>query len=136
MGSRGAFEDSGLTGISPELREYSEIDRIDGSKVLNWDVGTNNRSPVYSNTANTVYYSYSSTFDCIERICFYENHRLVKTIDMEKHGQPAHKHKWSHAGTQVGRATHSKKNVYELNKEDMRYYNAAKKWNYEHNKNK
>ena len=132
MGSRGKFEDSGLTGISSELREYSEIDRIDGHKVLRWDAGKNNRSPVYSNTPDTVYYSYSTNDDRIERICFYKDHRLVKTIDMEKHGNPAHVHKWSHAGTKVGRITHSESNIFKLSSKDMKFYNKAKKWNYEH----
>ena len=134
MGSRGRFEDSGLTGISPELREYSEIDRIDGIKVIKWDTGKNNRSPVYSNTPNTVYYSYSSKRKCIERILFYKGHRLIKSIDMEKGNNHAHVHKWSYAGTQVGRIPHDKSNIFELDKIDKRYYLKAKYWNDEHRK--
>ena len=134
MGSRGKFEDSGLTGISPELREYSEIDRIDGHKVLKWDVGDNNRTPVYANTPDTVYYSYSTTDRRIERILFYEEHRLVRSIDMGDKRHPAHAHKWSHAGMQVGRIAHSKKNIFELSRKDMTFYNKAKKWNDEHRK--
>ena len=129
MGSRGKFEDSGLTGISPELREYSEIDRIDGHKVLRWDAGKNNRSPVYSNTPDTIYYSYSSKRKCIEKILFFKDHRLVKSIDMEKGNNPAHVHKWSHAGSQVGRIPHDPNNIFKLSREDMKFYLKAKSWN-------
>lgn len=129
MGGRSAFEKSGRSGINQELREYSIIDYIDVIKVIKWDYGKNSRTPVYSNTPDTMYYSYSTKYDRIERVCFYNNHRLVRTIDMEKNGQPAHAHKWSHEGMQVGRTSHSKSNTYELNDKDIKYYNAAKNWN-------
>lgn len=132
MGSRGAFIKSGKKGIAPDQREYSVIDYIDGVKVIQWDLGKNNRTPVYSNTPDTKYYSYSTKYQRIERICFYKDHRLVWTIDMEKNGRPAHAHKWSHAGMMVGRAPHNKENTFELSDKDLKYYNAAKNWNNEH----
>ena len=132
MGSRGAFEKSGRNGIAQNLREYSVIDYIDGIKVVKWDFGKNNKTPIYSNTSDTMYYSYSTKDRRIERICFYKDHRLVWTIDMEKNGQPAHAHKWSHEGMRVGRVSHSKSNTFELSTKDLKYYNAAKNWNDEH----
>lgn len=132
MGSRGAFEQSEKSGIARDLREYSVVDYINGIKVITWDAGDNNRTPVYSNTADTKYYSYSEKSHRIERICFYKDHRLVWTIDLEKNGQPAHAHKWSHAGMNVGRVSHSKSNTFELSKKDLKYYHAAKNWNDAH----
>lgn len=132
MGGRGAFIKSGMTGIAQEYREYSVVDYIGCFKVIQWDMGDNNHTPVYSNTPNTVYYSYSKERGQIERILFYKDHHLTCSIDMEKHGNPAHVHKWDISGTQVGRVAHSRKNTFGLSTTDMKYYNEAKKWNEEH----
>ena len=131
MGSRGVFEKSGMAGINEEFREYSVVDYIDGMKVIKWDGGNNNKSPVYSNTPNTVYYFYSTTNGRIEKIHYFKDHKLVRSVDMKK-GELPHAHKWSAAGNAIGRKSHSKSNVFPLTTQDQKFYNLAKKWNDEH----
>ena len=132
MGSRGAFQKSGMKGIALILREYSVIDYIDGVKVIAWNGGSNNRTPVYSNTPNTTYFSYSMTGHRIEKIYFYENHRLVRSVDMKEDEGLVHAHNWNHAETQVGRIAHDKKNIYSLTPQERRLYEAARRWNVAH----
>ena len=131
MGGRGAFIKSGMTGIAEEYREYSVVDYIDGIKVLTWNKGKNNRTIPYSNTPNTIYFSYSSTNNRIEKIYYYKDHRLVRSIDM-KLGEPPHVHKWEVAGIEVGRIAHDPANVFKLNAQDRKLYEAALKWNKKH----
>lgn len=131
MGSRGAFEKSGMTGIAPSQREYSVIDHIEGIKVVTWDGGKNNRTPVYSNTPNAIYFSCSAQDTRIEKIYFYKNHRLVRSVDMKEGEEPVHAHDWSHAGAQVGRIAHDKKNIHSLTPRERDLYEAASRWNAE-----
>ena len=132
MGSRGAFVKSGMHGIALAYREYSVVGYIDGIKVIRHDTKKNNPTPVYSNSPDTVYYSYSTNSGQIERILFYKKHRLVYSIDLEKGGNPAHAHKWGGSGQMIGRNRHDPDNVFKLTVSDMRYYKLAKEWNKEH----
>ena len=86
MGDRGSYSsDYGKSdGIPPENRQYSEVGRIGNIKVIQSDATTNNRTPTYSNTCNTTYFSYSKERDRIESIYYYRNHRLVKSVDFGK----------------------------------------------------
>ena len=67
MGDRGSYSsDYGKSGgIPPENRQYSEVGRIGNIKVIQSDATTNNRTPTYSNTSNTTYFSYSKERDRI-----------------------------------------------------------------------
>jgi len=132
MGGRGAFEKSGMHGISEEHREYSTISQIGRIKVVQWDKGSNNKPMTYSNTPNTTYYSYSKEHHWIEKIFFYRNHRLYKSIDM-KPGETPHVHYWKE-GKSVGRKSHDPNNVYPLSGRDKRLVIQAKTWNRKHKK--
>lgn len=130
MGGRGAFEQSGGKGIAPEFREYSTIGYLNHIKIVQWDKGTNNKTITYSNTRNTTYYSYNQRKGVIEKIYYYRNHRLVKSVDMFDKAGP-HTHYWKN-GTAVGRKSHDPKNAFRMNDRDTRLYEAAIKWNNEH----
>ena len=132
MGGRGAFEKSGGTGINVEDREYSTIGYLNHIKIIQWDKGINNKTITYSNTKNTTYYSYNKKNGRIEKIYYYRNHRLVKSVDMYDKAGP-HIHYWKN-GNVVGRKSHDPKNTFAMNERDTRLYNAAIKWNKEHGK--
>ena len=116
-------------GIPIDNRYYSEIGRIDGIKIIQCDAFSNNPTPTYSNTANTVYYSYSKENGRIEHIYYFKKHRLVKSVDFKK-GEVPHTHYWN-TGV-VGRKKHDKHNTFELSDRDKRLMNKALKWNKEH----
>lgn len=132
MGGRGAFEKSGGNGIAQEYREYSTIGTLNHIKIVQWDKGKNNKTIPYSNTKNTTYYSYSWKKGKIEKIYYYRNHKLVKSVDMYDKAGP-HIHYWKN-GNIVGRKSHDPKNTFTMNERDSRLYNAAIKWNREHGK--
>lgn len=132
MGGRGAFNASGGTGIKEEFREYSTIGYLNHIKIVQWDRGINNKTITYSNTRNTTYYSYNKKNGRIEKIYYYRNHRLVKSVDMYDKAGP-HIHYWKN-GNVVGRKSHDPKNTFAMNERDTRLYNAAIEWNKEHGK--
>ena len=72
MGDRGSYSpDYGKTGgIPPENRKYSDVGSINNIKVIQSDETSNNRTPTYSNTSNTTYFSYSKERDRIENIYY------------------------------------------------------------------
>ena len=127
MGDRGSYSsDYGKSdGIPPENRQYSEVGRIGNIKVIHSDATTNNRTPTYSNTSNTTYFSYSKERDRIESIYYYRNHRLVKSVDFGKNGEHPHVHYWNSSGL-VGRKRHDKRNIFALSDRDKRLMNLAK----------
>ena len=127
MGDRGSYSsDYGKSdGIPPENRQYSEVGRIGNIKVIQSDATTNNRTPTYSNTSNTTYFSYSKERDRIESIYYYRNHRLVKSVDFGKNGEHPHVHYWNYSGL-VGRKRHDKRNIFALSDRDKRLMNLAK----------
>lgn len=129
MGDRGSYSsDYGKSGgIPPENRKYSEVGRIGNIKVIQSDATSNNRTPTYSNTSNTTYFSYSKERDRIEGIYYYRNHRLVKSVDFGKNGETPHVHYWSSSGL-VGRKRHDKRNIFALSERDKRLMNLAKKF--------
>lgn len=132
MGGRGAFEKSGGSGIAKEYREYSTISQIGRIKVVQWDKGINNKTINYSNTPNTTYYSYSTRYNRIEKIYFFRNHRLYKSIDMKLNETP-HVHYWKE-GKSVGRKSHDPNNVFQLSGRDARLVRQAQDWNEKHKK--
>ena len=128
MGSRGKFNPSyGRTGGIPvESREYSVVAMIGRIKVIQCDTMPNNPTPTYSNTANTVYFSFSKERGRIEHIYFYRNHRLVKSIDLDGKTVP-HAHYW-HTEV-VGRKRHDKRNFHRLTGRDFRLLGLAMEFN-------
>lgn len=128
MGARGAFDRRyGRTGGIPlENRHYSSIGKLGNIKVIQCDDKSNNPSPTYSNTANTTYFSYSKENKRIERICYYKDHKLVKTVDF-KPGEEPHVHYWN--GTVVGRKAHDKNNHHALSDRDKRLMKLAQSYN-------
>lgn len=130
MGGRGSFLKSGGRGIPVEDREYSTIGTLGRIKIVQWDKGTTNSTTVYSNTPNTTYYSFSKERNRIEKIYYFRNHRLRKSIDFEIDKNKPHVHYWKN-GEVVGRKPHDKKNMFPLDERDMRLYKQAMKWNNE-----
>lgn len=128
MGSRGKFSKSyGRTGGIPiENREYSCIVNIGKIKIIQCDVKKNNPTPTYSNTANTTYFSYSKENGCIERIYYYKNHKLYKSVDFKNNENP-HTHYWSN--TVVGRKSHDRHNSHGLSNRDHRLMQQALDYN-------
>ena len=130
MGGRGSFLKSGGRGIPIEDREYSTIGTLGRIKIVQWDKGTTNSTTVYSNTPNTTYYSFSKERNRIEKIYYFRNHRLRKSVDFEIDKNKPHVHYWKN-GEVVGRKSHDKKNMFPLDERDMRLYKQAMKWNNE-----
>lgn len=133
MGGRGQFVASCGHGISEEYREYSTISQIGRIKVVQWDKGTNNATITYSNTPNTTYYAYSKERKRIEKIYFYRNHRLYKSIDLDIDKGTPHVHYWKE-GKSVGRKSHDPNNVFSLSGRDERLVRQAQEWNAKHKK--
>ena len=136
MGGRGAYSPSfGRSGGIPlENRGYTCIGKLSGIKILRCDIASNNPSPTFSNTANTTYFSFSEKNNCIERILFYRNHRLIKSIDL-KTGCTPHTHFWNQSGGAVGRKRHDRRNTFELAGRDWRLTNLAIIYNANKNNN-
>ena len=133
MGGRGSFNPNmGKTGGIPvESRIYSCIGTLGKIKIIQCDKVSNNPTPTYSNTANTVYFSYSKENGRIEHIFYYQNHNLVKSIDFNKGVKP-HAHYWNNGI--IGRKRHDKRNFHELSDRDNRLLNLAIKYNKENGK--
>lgn len=131
MGGRGAFYKSGGSGIAKEYREYSTISQIGRIKVVIWEAGKNNATINFSNTPNTTYYSCSKERMRIEKIYFYRNHRLYKSIDLDIDKGTPHVHYWKE-GKSVGRKSHDPNNVFQLSGRDARLVRQAQEWNDKH----
>jgi hypothetical protein len=132
MGGRSQFSPSvGKTGGIPlDQRRYSCVDILGGIKVIQCDVAMNNPTPTYSNTANTTYFAYSKERQKIERIYYYRNHKLIKSVDFNNNEMP-HTHYWN--SQMVGRKRHDKRNTFDLSERDTRLMNLAKRYNEEKN---
>lgn len=134
MGSRGQFNrQMGRTGgIPANMQEYSCIGHIGKIKIIQCDKYSNNKTTTYSNTANTVYFSYSKEHGLIEHIYYFKNHKLVKSVDMNEGIKP-HAHYWNNG--MVGRKPHDKHNSHELTPRDKRLWKMANEFNKKQNKN-
>lgn len=128
MGGRGAFDiNYGRTGgIRLDKREYSCIGTLGRIKIIQCDTKRNNPTTTYSNTSNTTYYAYSKENRRIERIYYFRNHKLIKSVDFKPNEAP-HVHFW-HAG-QVGRKSHDKCNIHDLSERDNRLMQQALEYN-------
>lgn len=127
MGGRGSY-DPVTQSIPVENRKYREMDVIDGIKIISDIESKNGKTPVMSNTANTIYAVYSEAAGRIKHLFFYKNHTLEYAIDIE--GDKSHGHKIyvdKEAGI-IGRKSHSKDNLYPLNDEQWKLVKKIMKW--------
>lgn len=131
MGGRGAFNKNyGNTGGIPmDKREYSCIGMLGRIKIIQCNTKRNNPTTTYSNTANTTYFSYSKENKRIDRIYYFRNHKLYKSVDFKPNETP-HVHYW-HNG-QVGRKSHDKSNIHPLSERDNRLMKEALEFNQKH----
>ena len=127
MGGRGSF-DKATQSIPLENREYREIGRIGDIKVIEGIKTTNGKTPVMSNSANSIYGVYSQTAGRITHIFYYENHILVKAIDID--GAKSHWHKvfYNPATGEIGRLSHDPGNCEKPDPEMWNLINTVSKW--------
>lgn len=128
MGGRGSF-DSLTQSIPVEKRKYKELDVIDGIKVIADFESKNGKTPVMSNTANTVYAVYSEAAGRIKHLFFYKNHVLDFAIDIEGNKSHGHKIFIDKATGSIGRKSHSKDNLYPLTDHQWKIVKKFMTWN-------
>jgi len=128
MGSRGAFDSNygSAGGIPPSARQFFVMGVLGDVKVLVSNTAPNGPTITYSNSENTIYFSYSAKKQRIDKIFYYRNHKLVKSVDLYDKLGP-HVHYW-HSGV-VGRKSHDKKNIYPLSDQDEKLAQLAYKYN-------
>lgn len=127
MGSRGAY-DRASQSIPIERREYITIGSYKNIKIIEGITTTNGKTPVMSNSANTVYAVYSQDAGRIKHVFIYKNHILVKAIDLE--GDKSHWHNVTinpQTG-EIGRSPHAKLNSFEPTKGMWALIHALEKW--------
>lgn len=110
MGGRGAY-DPQTESIPIERREYKEIGQCCGMKILE-GTASNGKSPVISNTANTAYAIYSNRAGRIKQVCYYDNHILVKQIDLEGAASHWHQCTTNPLNGEIGRTPHDYSNSF------------------------
>lgn len=127
MGGRGSFDFKTMS-IPVENRKYKTLDVIDGIKIIEDFESGNGKTPVMSNTADTIYAVYSNSAGRIKHIFYYKNHFLVYAIDIE--GSKSHSHKiYVDPKTgKIGRKTHSKDNYFELNSIEWNLVKKFEPW--------
>lgn len=127
MGGRGSF-DVMTQSIPVENRKYTTLDVLNGVKVIQDIESGNGKTPVMSNTADTVYAVYSEKAGRIKHIFFYENHVLKFSIDLE--GDKSHGHKiYVNPKTgEIGRKSHSKDNIQKLTAKQWEMVKLFGKW--------
>ena len=82
MGGRGSF-DKATMSIPVEKRKYKTLDVVDGIKIIEDFESGNGKTPVMSNTADTVYAVWSESAGRIKHIFYYKDHVLYYSIDLE-----------------------------------------------------
>jgi len=127
MGGRGSF-DKATMSIPVEKRKYKTLDVVDGIKVIEDFESGNGKTPVMSNTANTVYAVWSESAKRIKHIFYYKNHVLYYSIDLEGKNSHAHKVFVNPKTGEIGRKTHSKDNYLELSAKEWNLVNKFEKW--------
>lgn len=127
MGGRGTF-DHASQSIPLENREYTPIGKYGNISIIEGITTTNGKTPVMSNSANSVYAVYSQDAGRIKHIFYYENHILKKAIDLE--GSKSHWHKVSFdpATGQIGRLSHDKGNFFKPDDEMWKLIKTLSKW--------
>ena len=127
MGGRGAFDICTMS-IPVENRKYKTLAVVDGIKIIEDFESGNGKTPVMSNTANTVYAVWSEAAKRIKHIFYYKDHVLYYVIDLE--GKNSHSHKVyvnSETG-EIGRKTHDKSNTFALSPKEWNIVNKLTTW--------
>ena len=127
MGGRGSF-DKATMSIPVQNRKYKTLDVVDGIKIIEDFESGNGKTPVMSNTANTVYAVWSKSAGRIKHIFYYKDHFLYYAIDMEGKNSHSHNVFVNHKTGIIGRKTHKKSNIFELKPEEWIIVNKLAKW--------
>lgn len=127
MGGRGSF-DKATMSIPVEKRKYKTLDVMDGIKIIEDFESGNGKTPVMSNTADTVYAVWSESAGRIKHIFYYKNHVLYYSIDLEGKNSHAHKVYMDPKTGEIGRKTHDKKNHLELSPKEWIIVGKLEKW--------
>lgn len=127
MGGRGSFDETTMS-IPVQNRKYKTLDVVDGIKIIEDFETLNGKTPVMSNTANTVYAVYSNKAGRIKHIFYYKDHILHYQIDIEGNKSHAHNVYVNPKTGEIGRKTHSKENYFELNQNQWNIVNNLAKW--------
>ena len=127
MGGRGSF-DKATMSIPVEKRKYKTFDVVDGIKIIEDFESGNGKTPVMSNTADTVYAVWSGSAGRIKHIFYYKNHVLNYSIDLEGKNSHAHNVYVDPRTGEIGRKTHDKKNRLELSPKEWIIVNKLEKW--------
>ena len=127
MGGRGSF-DRATMSIPVENRKYKTLDVVDGIKIIEDFESGNGKTPVMSNTADTVYAVWSEAAGRIKHIFYYKNHMLYYAIDMEGSNSHAHNIYVNPKTGEIGRKSHSKNNRIELSPSEWIIVNKLGKW--------
>jgi len=127
MGGRGSFDKS-TKSIPVENRKYKTLDVIDGIKIIEDFESGNGKTPVMSNTADTIYAVWSESAGRIKHIFYYKDHYLYYSIDLEGKSSHAH-HVYVNPETgEIGRKTHSKNNYLLLSPDEWNLVKNFEKW--------
>ena len=127
MGGRGSFDYSTMT-IPVQNRKYKTLDVVDGIKVIEDFESGNGKTPVMSNTADTVYAVWSQSAGRIKHIFYYKDHVLYYAIDLDGDKSHAH-HVYVNPKTgEIGRKTHGKDNTLELSPNEWKLVNKFGAW--------
>ena len=113
MGGRGSF-DRATMSIPVEKRKYRTLEVVDGVKIIEDFESGNGKTPVMSNTADTVYAVWSESADRIKHIFYYKDHVLHYAIDLEGNKSHAHKMYVNPSTGEIGRKSQFKSNTFEL----------------------
>ncbi|MBQ8655848.1 MAG: hypothetical protein IJ527_02135 [Prevotella sp.] len=127
MGGRGSF-DKATMSIPVEKRKYKTLDVVDGIKIIEDFESSNGKTPVMSNTANTIYAVWSGTAGRIKHIFYYKNHVLYYSIDLEGKNSHAHNVYVDPKTGKIGRKTHSNGNHLELSTKEWNLVKKLEKW--------
>ena len=127
MGGRVSF-DKATMSIPVEKRKYKTLDVVDGIKIIEDFESGNGKTPVMSNTADTVYAVWSEAAGRIKHIFYYKNHVLYYSIDMEGKNSHAQNVYVDPKTGEIGRNTHDKKNRLELSAKEWNIVNKLSKW--------
>jgi hypothetical protein len=127
MGGRGSF-DRATMSIPVENRKYNTLDVVDGIKIIEDYESGNGKTPVMSNTADTVYAVWSESAGRIKHIFYYKDHFLYYSIDLEGKNSHAHKVFVNKNTGEIGRKTHDKNNYYELSPKEWNIVSKLMKW--------
>lgn len=135
MGGNGSYSKRAREIPLPKRTHKEDAERIDGHKILaNKEKMDHKKTPMNSNSENPIYLC--SVVDKITQevkittIAIYENHRLVKTIDLD-HGI-MHEHLWEHKDDgDVGRIRHKISNIHPVESQYLELVGKVEKFNKE-----